>query len=88
MSALRKALKLREVSTSLSSDLDAIIRLLVPPRVPAVYLAHAILAIVAGCAERGMNNLRVHNGADSSIPTAPTITSFNIAALQRRQKGR
>jgi hypothetical protein len=41
-------------------------------RVPAVYLAHAILAIVAILAVRGMNKLRVPNGPDGSIPTAPT----------------
>ncbi len=38
-------------------------------RVPAVYLAHAFLAILAVDAERGMNNLRVCKGLDSSIPT-------------------
>jgi hypothetical protein len=42
------------------------------PRVPAVYLAHAFLAIVAILAVRGMNKLRVPNGPDGSIPTAPT----------------
>jgi hypothetical protein len=41
-------------------------------RVPAVYLAHAFLAIVAILAVRGMNNLRVPNGPHGSIPTAPT----------------
>ena len=32
------------------------------PHVPAVYLAHAFLAIVAILAVRGMNKLRVPNG--------------------------
>jgi hypothetical protein len=41
-------------------------------RVPAVYLAHAILAIVATLAVHGMNKLRVPNGPHGSIPTAPT----------------
>ena len=39
---------------------------------PAVYLTHAILAIVAILAVCGLNNLRVPNGPDGSIPTAPT----------------
>ena len=41
-------------------------------RVPAVYLTHAFLAILAFAALREMNNLRVCNGLDGSIPTAPT----------------
>ena len=38
-------------------------------RYPAVYLADAILAIVAILEVRGMNNLRVCNGRRSSNPT-------------------
>jgi hypothetical protein len=38
-------------------------------RVPAVYLAHAIRAIVAILAVRGMNNLRASNTSVGSNPT-------------------
>jgi hypothetical protein len=37
-----------------------------------VYVAHAILAILAVAAVSEMNNLRVCNWLDGSIPTAPT----------------
>jgi len=45
-----------------------------------VYLAHAILEIVAIAAERGMNNLRVCSDPDGSIPTAPT----NIFSIENK----
>jgi hypothetical protein len=38
-------------------------------RVPAVYLSLAFLAILAVLSEQRMNNLRVFNGLDGSIPT-------------------
>jgi hypothetical protein len=50
-------------------------------RVPAVYLAHAIHAIVAIPALVGMNNLRASSSADGSIPTALAISR----GLKRRQ---
>ena len=53
-----------------------------PLRVPAVYLAHAILAVLAVAAIRGMNNLRVCVGRDGSIPTAPTNIFFSNSKLQ------
>jgi hypothetical protein len=47
-------------------------------RVPAVYLAHAIHAIVAIPALVGMNNLRASSSADGSFPTAlPTFFLLN-----------
>jgi hypothetical protein len=45
-------------------------------RVPAAYLTHAILAILAGSAERGMNNLRASNKLD--VPTPPASTMYYI----------
>jgi hypothetical protein len=41
-------------------------------RVPAVYLTSAFQAFLPVLSERRMNNLRVCNGLDGSIPTAPT----------------
>jgi|SRR5215469_3228908 len=43
-----------------------------PPRVPAVYLTSAFLAILASLSERRINNLRVCKQLDGSVPTAPT----------------
>jgi hypothetical protein len=40
--------------------------------VPAVYLTSAFVAILAVLYEHRMNSLRVFNGLDGSIPTAPT----------------
>jgi hypothetical protein len=37
-----------------------------------VYLTSAFVAFLLVLSERGMNNLRVCKGLDSSIPTAPT----------------
>jgi hypothetical protein len=47
--------------------------LLARPRVPAVYLAHAFLAIVAILEVRVLNNLRACNGRRGSTPTPGTI---------------
>jgi hypothetical protein len=54
-------------------------------RVPAVYLVHAILAIVATLAVRGMNKLRVPYGPDGSIPTAPTKSPVESVAFASRE---
>jgi hypothetical protein len=53
-------------------------------RVPFLYLAHAFLAFLTICALRGMNNLRVCNGLDSSIPTAPTKSPVESVAPTTR----
>jgi hypothetical protein len=50
-------------------------------RVPGVYLTSAFLAFLYFLSERRMNNLRVCNGLDGSIPTAPTITPDDSVAL-------
>jgi hypothetical protein len=42
-------------------------------RVPRVYLAHAIRAIVAILAVRGMNNLRVCRQLDVPTPPPPPL---------------
>jgi hypothetical protein len=51
-------------------------------RVPGVYLTSAFLSFLYFLSERRMNNLRVCNGLDGSIPTAPTITPDDSVALK------
>jgi hypothetical protein len=56
-------------------------------RVPAVYLAHAILAILAFVALCELNNLRVASSTDGSIPTAPTIHLRDAWILNKNTRG-
>ena len=51
------------------------------PRVPAVYLTHAILAILADCAERGINNLHAFSELWGSNPTR--ASKFLVAHVGR-----
>jgi hypothetical protein len=53
-------------------------------RVPGVYLTSAFLAFLHFLSERRMNNLRVCNGLDGSIPTAPTKSPVESVVLATR----
>jgi hypothetical protein len=53
-------------------------------RVPAVYLTHAILAIVAFCALRGMNNLRV---SGSTVRSPPPLPNFLLIQRDKNARG-
>ena len=53
-------------------------------RVPGVYLTSAFLAFFYFLSERKMNNLRVCNGLDGSIPTAPTKSPDDSIGLVHR----
>jgi|GEM_PF-2795198 len=53
-------------------------------RVPAVYLAHAILALLAITARLEINNLRVCSGPVGSNPTRASNYPFHLVAPQSR----